>query len=313
MTSTDDLDDVLRQVAEIARPHAADGRVADYIPALAAADAQGFAICLTGLDGDEHALGDVDVSFSIQSISKLFSLVLAMQLADAHGGVREHLWSRVGREPSGDPFNSLVQLEHERGVPRNPMINAGALVVDDVLVEHCDDPKQATLDLLERLCGETLSVDEQVLDSELETGHLNRAMASLLASYDNLRNPVDDVLDAYVFACAISMTSRQLSRSMRFLANGGVEPDSGTRVLSEEHARRVAAILLTCGTYDSAGEFAFTVGVPCKSGVSGGIVGLVPGRMGLCVWSPPLDDTGNSVAGRAALHELSRRLDLSVV
>ncbi|MEX0953574.1 MAG: glutaminase [Nitriliruptoraceae bacterium] len=313
MTPSGNLDDVLRQVAEIARPEAAQGEVADYIPALAAADADGFGICLTGLDGNEHAIGDVDVSFSIQSISKLFSLVLAMQLTDSRGGVREHLWSRVGREPSGDPFNSLVQLEREHGIPRNPMINAGALVVDDVLVSHCDDSKQSMLDLLEQLCGEPLSIDEQVFSSELETGHLNRAMASLLKSYDNLHNPVDAVLDSYVFACAVSMSTRQLARSIRFLANDGVEPDSGTRILSAEHARRVAAILLTCGTYDSAGEFAFNVGLPCKSGVSGGIVGMVPGRMGLCVWSPPLDDTGNSVAGRTALHELSRRLDLSVV
>jgi glutaminase len=310
---THDIDAVLSEVGEIARSKAREGSVADYIPVLADADPEAFGIALVDLDGTEHVYGDVDQPFPIQSISKVFSLVLAMQEAEAHDGVREELWSRVGREPSGDPFNSLVQLERERGIPRNPMINAGALVVDDVLLDHCKDAKRSTMELLETLAREPLTVDQRVLDSEQGSGHRNRAMANLLASFDNLRHDVDDVLDSYIYACSISMTTRQLARAIRFIANDGVEPDSGERIFSPTLAKRVAAIMLTCGTYDAAGEFAFSVGLPCKSGVAGGIVGIVPRQMGVCVWSPPLDSSGNSLAGRTALHELSQRLDLTVV
>lgn len=308
-----DLAELLSEVASIARPAAADGVVADYIPVLSEADPDAFGIALVDLDGREHLNGDVDQPFAIQSISKVFSLVLAMQEADAHAGVSEELWSRVGREPSGDPYNSLVQLERERGIPRNPMINPGALVIDDVLLDHCKDPKLSMMELLETLAREPLSVDQGVLDSEQGSLHRNRAMANLLASFGNLHHEVDDVLDNYVHACAIAMTTRQLARSIRFLANDGVEPDSGERILSSELAKRVAAIMFTCGTYDAAGEFAFSVGLPCKSGVAGGIIAVVPRRMGVCVWSPPLDTSGNSLAGRTALHELSRRVDLSIV
>ncbi len=308
-----DLDTVLAEVADVARPHASKGKVADYIPALAAADADHFGLAVVELDGTERVVGDVDEPFAIQSISKVFSLVLAMQKADERSGVAEELWSRVGREPSGDPFNSLVQLEKERGIPRNPMINAGALVIDDVLLEYCDDAKRSTLQLLETLCGEPLEVDQDIYDSEQTAAHRNRAMANLLKDFGNLRHDVDAVLDDYVYACAIAMTTRQLARAMRFLANGGVEPASGERILSAELARRVSAIMLTCGTYDAAGEFAFSVGLPCKSGVAGGIVATVPRRYGVCVWSPPLDAAGNSVAGRIALHELAERQQLAVL
>lgn len=307
------ITEVLDEVAAIARPEAAGGKVADYIPVLAEADPDAFAIALVDLDGTEHVHGDVDQPFAIQSISKVFSLVLAMQEADAHAGVAEELWSRVGREPSGDPYNSLVQLERERGIPRNPMINPGALVIDDVLLDHCEDPKLSMMSLLETLAGEPLTIDQGVLDSEQGSLYRNRAMANLLASFGNLHHDVDDVLDNYTHACAVAMTTRQLARAVRFLANDGIEPDSGERILPDELAKRVTAIMFTCGTYDAAGEFAFSVGLPCKSGVAGGIVGIVPRRMGVCVWSPPLDPSGNSLAGRTALHELSQRLDLSVV
>lgn len=304
---------VLSEVADIARPCATDGEVADYIPALANANADAFGLAMVDLEGTEHTIGDVDEPFPIQSISKVFSLVLAMQKVDQAAGVADEMWSRVGREPSGDPFNSLVQLEKEQGIPRNPMINAGALVIDDILISHCDDAKRSTRDLLELLAGEPLTIDQAVYDSEQGALHRNRAMANLLKDFGNLHHPVDAVLDNYVHACAVSMTTRQLARAVRFLANGGIEPATGERILSAELAKRVAAIMLTCGTYDAAGEFAFTVGLPCKSGVAGGIIGIVPRRLGVCVWSPPLDPSGNSLAGRIALHELAERLDLSIV
>jgi glutaminase len=307
-----DLDAVLREVADLARPRAEDGEVADYIEPLASVDPERFAIAAVDLDGTEHLIGDVDDPFPIQSISKVFALVLAMQRADAAEGVAEELWQRIGVEPSGDPFNSLVQLEHERGIPRNPMINAGALVVHDVLLDHCDDPRGDLVALLGELTGDPVEVDEEVLEAEGGTGTRNHAIANLMASFGNLTHEVDTVLTDYVHACAIAMTTRQLARATRFLANGGVDPASGRRILSPPLARRVGALMLTCGTYDAAGEFAFDVGLPCKSGVAGAIIAAAPGRMGLCVWSPPLDEQGNSVAGHLALHELSERLELSV-
>lgn len=309
---TDDLDAVLAEVAAIARPAAGAGEVAAYIEPLASVDPDRFALAAVELDGTEHAVGDADDLLPIQSISKVFTLVLAMQKAAEADGVAEELWSRVGVEPSGDPFNSLVQLEHERGIPRNPMINAGALIVHDVLLDHCEDPRRSLRDLLRDLLGEDIGVDEEVLAAESNTGTRNHAIANLMASFDNLRHEVDDVLGDYVHACAVAMSTRQLARATRFLANDGVDPASGRRILSAPLARRVCAIMLTCGTYDAAGEFAFDVGLPCKSGVAGAIIAAVPDRMGLCVWSPPLEDQGNSVAGHVALHELSERLDLTV-
>jgi glutaminase len=298
--------------AELARPAAEDGRVADYIAPLAAVDPARFALVASELDGTEHLEGEVDAPFAIQSISKVFSLVLALRSIDAGSGLEDDLWCRVGREPSGDPFNSLVQLEREGGIPRNPMINAGAIVVDDVLLDHLDDPVAATCELLSELSGEQVEVDQEVRGAEQDTAHRNRSLAHLMADFGNLRHDLEAVLDAYIGACAISMTARQLARATRFLANAGVDPSTGRRVLAAPLARRVAAVMLTCGTYDAAGEFAFSVGLPCKSGVAGTIVALVPDRLAACVWSPPLDATGNSVAGRIALHELAERCQLSV-
>jgi glutaminase len=307
-----DLEAVLDEVATIARPHATEGEVRTEIPSLADADAaEPFGLAVVGLDGTEHVAGDVDTPFPIQSISKVFTLVLAMQKAEARGGVGAELWTRVGREPSGDPFNSLVQIEHEKGIPRNPMINAGALVVDDLLLEQCDDARASLTALVSQLAGADVPVDDKIVSME-RTGHRNRAMAHLMKAFDNLRGEVDDVMELYVHQCALTMTARQLARAVRFLGNDGVDPGSGERILADSHARRVAAIMLTCGTYDAAGEFAFDVGFPCKSGIAGGIMGVVDGELGVCVWSPPLDERGNSIAGRVALHELTERLDLAV-
>lgn len=307
-----ELSTLLADIAAAAQPRAAEGEVATYIPSLEDVAPDSFGFAMVELDGTEHVTGQADVLFPIQSISKLFALVLAMGKADAAGGVGTKLWGRVGREPSGDPFNSLVQLEHERGVPRNPMINAGALVVDDVLLDHCRQPKADILGLLEVLTGEALRHDETVQRREGTRADRNLAMAYLMSSFGNLTHDPHEVLEVYSHQCAIQMTARQLARAVRFLGNGGVDPLTGERILSPTLARRVAAIMLTCGTYDNAGEFAFNVGIPCKSGVAGGIVGVVTGEMGVCVWSPPVDPTGNSLAGRVALQQLSERLGLSL-
>jgi glutaminase len=312
MSNDVDLDELLVEVAEVARPAAAGGEVADYIPSIASLDPGTFGLAVVEMDGTEHVTGDADAPFPIQSIGKVFALVLAMRESKAGDDGDGEMWQRVGKEPSGDPFNSLVQLEHEGGIPRNPMINAGALVVDDMLLGHCGDPAASMLEMLGELAGAPLDVDRTVVEQEGRTGHRNRAMAYLMSSFRNLEHSVDDVLDLYVQQCAISMTCRQLARAIRFLGNKGVDPATDTQVVTPALARRVAAIMLTCGPYDDAGEFAFDIGIPCKSGVAGAIAGVVTGEMGICVWSPPLDESGNSLAGRVALHELSERLGLSL-
>ena len=307
------LSEGVEMAAEVARAAEGQGEVAHYIAPLAAVEPTRFALVASELDGTEHHEGDVDHAFAIQSISKVFSLVLALRAADQEGsGVEDELWCRVGREPSGDPFNSLVQLERERGIPRNPMINAGAIVVDDVLLHHLDDPVAETCSLLSELCGEEVGLDREVLEAEQGASHRNRSLAHLMADFGNLHHDLQDVLDSYIGACAISMSSRQLARAARFLANDGMDPATGRRVLAAPLARRVNALMLTCGTYDAAGEFAFSVGLPCKSGVAGAILAIAPDRLAACAWSPPLDTAGNSVAGRIALHELAERCDLSV-
>jgi len=298
--------------SETARPAAARGRVADYIPQLAEVDPKRFGLAVVELDGTEHTAGDVDTPFPIQSMSKVFALVLAMQKIGGERAVRREIWERVGREPSGDPFNSLVQLEYECGIPRNPMINAGALVIDDLLIEHCADPVASMLDLVRQLAGEDVELNPAIAAAEDGSSQRNRAMANLMASFDNLENEVDEVLAVYNTQCSLMMTARQIARSMRFLANDGIDPSSGRQILSASLAKRVMAVMLTCGTYDAAGEFAFSVGLPCKSGVAGGIMAAAPDHSGICVWSPPLDEAGNSLAGRVALHDLTDRLELSI-
>jgi len=307
-----DISQAIAEAAEAARPAAARGRVADYIDQLANVDPTRFGLAVVELDGTEHVIGDIDTPFPIQSMSKVFALVLAMQRIGDEGAVHREIWERVGREPSGDPFNSLVQLEYECGIPRNPMINAGALVIDDLLIEHCTDPVASMLEMVRELAGEDIDLDMSIAAAEDESSHRNRAMANLMASFDNLENGVDEVLNVYNSQCSMMMTARQIARSMRFLAYDGIDPSGGRQVLSASLAKRVMAIMLTCGTYDAAGEFAFSVGLPCKSGVAGGIMAAAPDHSGICVWSPPLDEAGNSLAGRVALHDLTDRLELSI-
>ena len=302
-----DYQSVLDAIAEELRPQLGqDGRVASYIPALARVPAQQFGIALTTCDGIEASAGDAAVAFSIQSISKVFTLVLAMRAVGAA------LWDRIGREPSGNPFNSLVQLETEKGVPRNPFINAGAIAVADRLVSHFADPKAQILALMSGLCGEPVAFDEEVARSEAQTGFRNVALANFMKSFGKLDNDVATVLDIYFHQCSITMNCMQLARAAGFLCRDGVHPLGAGALVSPRQARRINALMLTCGTYDAAGEFAFLIGLPCKSGVGGGIIAVVPDKLSLCVWSPPLDDTGNSLLGRKALERFASRTGLSV-
>jgi glutaminase len=272
---------ILDEIVATLRPELGQaGHVASYIPALARVPAAQLGIALRTCDGEEAQAGHSTTPFSIQSISKLFTLTLGMrELGDA-------LWEHIGREPSGSAFNSLVQLESERGVPRNPFINAGAIAVTDRLVTACD-PKVEILALLSSLCGEPVHFDEEVAASEAATGFRNVALANFMKSFGRLENDVGPVLDAYFHDCSIRMSCLQLARATGFLCRDGAHPYTGEQLLTERQARRVNALMLTCGTYDAAGEFAFRVGLPCKSGVGGGIVAVVPDRLTLCVWSPP--------------------------
>lgn len=236
----------------------------------------------------------------------MFTLALAL----AREG--EVLWEHVGREPSGNPFNSLVQLEYEHGIPRNPFINAGALVVTDRLHSLTGDASGSLLDLLRAESGNTdLDFDRDVAASETAHGDRNAALAHFMASYENIENPVPVLLREYFRQCSIEASCADLALATGFLARHGIRAD-GSRLLTRSQAKQVNAVMLTCGTYDAAGDFAYRVGLPGKSGVGGGIIAVVPGRCTLCVWSPGLDERGNSVAGVAALDRFTTITGLSV-
>lgn len=297
---------LLQDIVETLRPELGQaGRVATYIPALARVPVAQFGIALRTFDGQEAQAGDASTPFSIQSISKLFTLTLGMR------ELGEALWERIGREPSGNPFNSLVQLESEQGIPRNPFINAGAIAVTDRLVSLFD-AKAEMLALLSSLCGEPVRFDEEVAASEAATGFRNVALANFMKSFGRIDNDVGTVLDAYFHHCAVRMSCLQLARACGFLCRDGAHPFTGHQLLTERQARRVNALMLTCGTYDAAGDFAFRIGLPCKSGVGGGIVAVVPDKLTLCVWSPALEPSGNSLLGMKALELFAARTGLSI-
>lgn len=302
------LEDILEEIGQEMRPVLGKGKVASYIPALARVHPKKFGMAVTTLDGITYSWGDAAQPFSIQSVSKLFTLAMAAN----HVG--EFLWERVGREPSGDPFNSLLQLEECKGIPRNPFINAGALVVSDVVTSYGGErPVEAILEFLRRLAeNDDIQVNKEVAKSEREHGYRNRALANFIRSFANLDNEPEAVLETYFHQCAIEMSCADLSRAALFLAGGGTDPISGEKVVTEEQARRLNAIMLTCGHYDASGDFAFKVGLPGKSGVGGGIVAVVPGRASVAVWSPPLNDQGNSYAGTIALEKFARKTGWSI-
>ncbi|MBI0331473.1 glutaminase [Burkholderia plantarii] len=298
---------ILERIHTEIAPWIGAGRVADYIPELAKVPAERFGIAIVTLDGQTHTVGDAYERFSIQSISKLFACTLAFQL------LGDELWQRVGREPSGTAFNSLVQLESERGKPRNPFINAGALVVTDVLSRRFVRAETALVEFIRRLIGSNeIDYDARVAQSEWQHAERNRAMAHFMASFGNMWMPPDAVVEAYCRQCAISMNCVELAQAALFLANGGVAPVTGERVVDASSAKRLSALMLTCGTYDAAGDFVYRVGLPAKSGVGGGIVAVLPGEMAVCVWSPGLDANGNSLAGVLALEWLTSYTERSI-
>jgi glutaminase len=285
------------------------GRVADYIAPLAQVPSDKFALAAVMADGQVLTGGDAHEPFSIQSISKVFTLTLALGIAG------DQLWQRVGREPSGSAFNSIVQLESEKGVPRNPFINAGAIVVSDVILGR-SQPREAigqVLRLVRDLAGDdTIAIDEHVARAELDTGFRNEALANFTKAFGNLDNSVERVLGVYSHACSIAMSCVQLAKAGRYLMLGGQNPETGRQVLSPHRTRRINALMMTCGHYDNSGEFAFRVGLPGKSGVGGGILLIAPGVASIAVWAPGLNAQGNSLLGSIALERLAGRAGWSV-
>ncbi len=301
---------ILEDIALEVEPMLLEGKVADYIPALAGIDPEQFAMSITLFDGTQYSVGKSEKLFSIQSISKVFTYTLALKCYS------EEFYGRVGHEPSGDPFNSLVQLEYENGVPRNPFINAGAINVTDALMTHYGSSKSAYNHIIEFIRSiadeQEIYLDKAVSISEMEKGYRNISLASLMKSFDNLDNSVLDVVQTYFNHCSIEMNTQMLSRAMLYLANHGLDPVTNKVYISPSQAKRINAVMLTCGHYDASGDFAYNVGLPGKSGVGGGIVAIVPGKMAVSAWSPGLNAQGNSLVGTKALELFTTKTGLSI-
>jgi glutaminase len=305
------LAEIVARIADemAAVPTDARGTVADYIPALARVSPDRFGIAVVQADGTTHFGGDAQLPFSIQSVSKVFMLTKALQ---KHG---DELWQRVGREPSGSAFNSIVQLENESGIPRNPFINAGAIVVSDVVLDE-QEPREAIGDVLRFVrmlaSDDSIEIDNEVANSEAATGFRNVALANYMKSFGNMDPYVEGALKLYFHQCALSLSCRQLAMAGRYLMFDGRHPGSGAEIVSPLLDRRINALMLMCGHYDGSGEFAFRVGIPGKSGVGGGILAVVPGKASIAVWSPGLNARGNSLLGTRALERLAEMSGWSV-
>ncbi|WP_255433913.1 glutaminase [Carboxylicivirga sp. M1479] len=302
-----DWQSIINEIGQEIQPYQSAGKVADYIPELENVKKEAFGMSVVFIDGREFSFGDSDVNFSVQSISKVYSLTKAFSF------LKDELWKRVGKEPSGNPFNSLIQLEHENGKPRNPFINAGAIVVADCVVSNANQPLNDTIDFVREISGnKNIAINEDMFLSEKHFGHRNAALAHFMKSYGNIESDVEAVLNYYFGHCSLSMNCRDVAQSFLFLANHGRHPYNNQEYLTASQAKRMNSLLLTCGTYDAAGDFAFRVGMPGKSGVGGGIAAIIPGLLSICVWSPGLDKYGNSLAGAKALELFTTKTGISI-
>ena len=299
---------ILHEIEAEIQPFFSQGNVASYIPALANIDPNQFSMAICMFDGTTYGVGDINKKISIQSISKIFTFTLALNY---YG---KELYKRVGHEPSGDPFNSLVQLEYENGIPRNPFINAGAIVTADSLVSiYKDETFNQILDFIKIVTNsEDINYDEEIFQSELEHGFRNFALINMIKSYGNIQNSIEDVINTYFKQCSIMMSPKELAKSMLFLANHGINPLTNEQIITESKAKRINSLMLTCGHYDASGDFAYKVGLPGKSGVGGGIVAIVPKKMAICVYSPKLNNQGNSLIGTIALELFTTKTGLSI-
>ena len=289
------LDNIYDQIL----PFANEGKQADYIPALAKVNPDHFGMCLNTVNGESYSIQDSGIRFSIQSISKVFALALALSIKG------EDIWKQVGKEPSGTAFNSLFQLELEKGIPRNPFINSGAMVVTDILMNELKDPENGFIDFVRALCGnDTIDYNMEVALSERQNGYMNAAIANLLKYHGRLTNDIEEVLMLYFKMCSIEMSCEELATA--FLAFTGYKPFNYKGFhLTSSQVKRLNAVMQTCGFYDEAGEFSYLVGLPGKSGVGGGIVAVHPLKYSVAVWSPRLNTKGNSIMGLKALELLT--------
>ena len=305
-----DYQQILQDIEIEIQPLFGKGKVADYIPALGDVDATQFAMSITLFDGSSYHVGAWETLFSIQSISKVFTFTMALKYLGTE------LYKRVGREPSGNPFNSLVQLEYENGIPRNPFINAGAIVITDTLISHYKNNAAAfgaIQDFIRSIADdESICINKVVAESEMKHAYRNLALTNLMKSFGNIDNDAMTLVQTYFNHCALEMNTKQLSRSMLYLANHGIDPINNKAYITKFQAKRINAVMLTCGHYDASGDFAFRVGLPGKSGVGGGIVAVIPQKMGICVWSPALNEQGNSLIGTKALELFTTKTGLSI-
>ena len=289
------LDNIYDQIL----PFANEGKQADYIPALAKVNPDHFGMCLNTVNGESYSIQDSGIRFSIQSISKVFALAIALSIKG------EDIWKQVGKEPSGTAFNSLFQLELEKGIPRNPFINSGAMVITDILMNELKDPENDFIDFVRALCGnDTVDYNMEVALSERQNGYMNAAIANLLKYHGRLTNDIEEVLMFYFKMCSIEMSCEELATA--FLAFTGYKPFNYKGFhLTSSQVKRLNAVMQTCGFYDEAGEFSYLVGLPGKSGVGGGIVAVHPLKYSVAVWSPRLNTKGNSIMGMKALELLT--------
>ena len=302
-----DYQKILENIYQAIQPYAKEGKQADYIPELAKVNPDQFGMCLHTIYGEIYSIEQADTRFSIQSISKVFSLAMCLSL------LGNKLWERVGKEPSGTAFNSLIQLEVEKGIPRNPFINAGAIVMSDILLSHLERPEEQFLDFVRTLAGDnTIDYNRDVATSERETGYLNAAIANLLKYHGTIENDIEQVLRFYFLMCSVEMSCRELSRAFLAFANHRRKFNYAGVTLTASQVKRMNAIMQTCGFYDEAGEFSYLVGLPGKSGVGGGIVAIYPLQYSVAVWSPRLNSKGNSVMGIKALELFTTETEESI-
>ena len=283
------------------------GEVASYIPELAKTNPEKFGVFISTIDDVEFGIGSYNEKFSIQSIAKVFSLSLAFKILGAK------VWERVGVEPSGTPFNSLVQLEADNGIPRNPLLNGGAMVICDILIDQLNNAKEELLLFIREIAGNAqINYSERIADSEKSAGYKNFALCNFIKSYGNIKNDPEAVLDLYFNLCSIEMSCQELSGSFLFLANNGSVVSTKQEVLNSSKTKRINAVMQTCGFYDESGEFAFKVGLPGKSGVGGGIIAVHPNKYTIAVWSPKLNKKGNSYKGMKFLEKFTTATKSSI-
>ena len=283
------------------------GEMASYIPELSNVDPKNFGIHISTINRVSFGIGNYNDKFSIQSIAKVLALILAYRI------VGDEIWDRVGVEPSGTAFNSLVQLEADQGIPRNPFLNAGAIVVSDILLSNLKNPKEDFIDFVRSISNNTtLEYSNKIAQSEKDVGYRNVALCNFIKSFGQIENEPSDVLDFYYDLCSLEMSCKELSELFLFLANNGLGLQKNEAILSESQSKRINALMQTCGFYDESGEFAFKVGLPGKSGVGGGIIAIHPDQYAIAVWSPKLNKKGNSHKGMKFLEEFTTRSELSL-